>query len=150
MDGAFSSLRREPECRRVWTDYCVIADAVRHESQLHRDLTGSIMARIAQEPVVFAPPRRVGRPWRAVAAMAASLAGVAVVGWVSLTMQESREGPRLAEVPRFAKVEPSDPADRQRMQEYLVAHQSQAAGLPFMGAAHNIRSVAAKAGSGSR
>lgn len=144
IDATVKALHRQQSGRRTWSAYCLLNDVLRREPGLERDLTARIMGAIEVEPVVLAPHRQARRNlWRPVAALAASVAGVAVVGWMALTIQGTRDQAAPAVGPQMARLEQPKSVDRQNMQEYLVAHQSQAAGLQFMGAAHNVRSVAA-------
>lgn len=69
-----------------WHTYCVIGDSLRGEPVGAPDMTARVMARIAEEPVVLAPRNLKPRPQsHPLLALAASIAGVAVVGWVALT-----------------------------------------------------------------
>lgn len=77
-----------------WRIYSLVGDGLRGEPGDSRDITACVMARIATEPVVLAPgklvPRQRTHPFLA---LAASVAGVAVVGWLALTSKPAIEAP---------------------------------------------------------
>ena len=85
-----------------WRLYCLIGDSLRGDPVPRRDLTPAVMARLAQAPIVLAPRRlREGRPRpHPLLALAASMAGVAVVAWVALsgTPQPADGAAKLAAV----------------------------------------------------
>lgn len=131
----------------TWRDYQLIRDAVRQEGPLGIDLTARVMRDLETEPVVLAPRRRAGRERRqsTLLAVAASLAGVAVVGWLALVQQPATpELPQLARGPEQV-VRPVSVTTSQmpEYREYLLAHQTNAPGLHMMGGAQHIRTVAA-------
>lgn len=97
--------------RDTWSEYQLIGDVLRGEPVMSSDLSSKIMQQIAQEPVVLAPkPSRLKSAWQHSWAMAASVAAVAVVGWV--VVQEAQ---------------PTGQAMMSASQnDYLVAHQSAA------------------------
>jgi sigma-E factor negative regulatory protein RseA len=176
-----------------WRTYLLIGEAMRGETAPRLDLTEAVMARLAEEPVVLAPRNlRERRPrHHPLLALAASVAGVAVVGWVALTgapqpigsetklvtagtpsvmiasavppaptfrnesapggtsaippaptfRNESAPGgtPAIPPAPTLSNAVPTASAD---MQEYLLAHQAQAATVRLGEAARQIRTVA--------
>lgn len=139
------SLRRSDELRREWYDGQLIGAALRGERGLDLDVTARVMSALDAEPTVMAPAPRRAPVWqRPLLALAASVAGVAVVAWLALTPDDSglpagagglaaaKQGPVVAQ-------SQSTP----RLQEYLVAHQAHAPGGVIGGAARNIRTVAA-------
>ena len=76
---------REPELRENWQAYVLIGDQLRQERTLGRDLTAGVMAKIRAEPVVLAPRNlQLPRRHNPMLALAASAAGVVVVGWLAL------------------------------------------------------------------
>lgn len=156
---------RDEELRAAWLAYGVIGDELRGESVAAADMTAGVMAKIRAEPVVLAPNNL--RPSRShpVLALAASVAGVAVVAWLSLTGNPST-GPaesRLATVapaPTFARlpeqglaavgagragqtaqVAATAPAPRGDMSEYLLAHHIQASTFRLHDSTEHVRSV---------
>jgi sigma-E factor negative regulatory protein RseA len=92
---------RESELRESWRAYVLIGDQLRQECTGTRDLTACVMAKVRAEPVVLAPrklqPATRHHPGLA---LAASVAGVAVVGWLAMAgnSQLSPTDSRLATV----------------------------------------------------
>jgi negative regulator of sigma E activity len=94
---------RDDELRSAWLAYGLIGDELRGESTAGAGMTAAVMAKLRAEPVVLAPNRlRVSRS-HPVLALAASVAGVAVVAWLSLA-----GNPRLTPVEgQLATVSPA-------------------------------------------
>jgi sigma-E factor negative regulatory protein RseA len=138
----WSALKVDVQLRTSWGDYRLIGDALRGEGSLSSDITSRVMDRLSEEPVVLAPrPTRQTNSWqRSLLAMAASVAGIAVVGWLALSQQPpGREQTALARLERPAP--PAGAASTPSMQEYLLAHQANAPGLHLQGGAQHIRTV---------
>lgn len=143
----FEAMKRDTPLRQCWSEYQLIGDALRGEKSFDRDIAARVMAGVREEPVVLAPRAAARRrDWRSsVLALAATVAGVGVVGWIALAPQPDRMVPtaQLAMQPRAkAEIMPVKQASRS-MQEYLVAHQTQTASLQFRGGTQQIRTVAA-------
>lgn len=84
----FAQLRQDEGLRRKCCEYRLIGEAMRGESGLGRDITAQVMAAVRDEPVVLAPqPRRAVISQHPLLALAATVAGVAVVGWVAFGPQ---------------------------------------------------------------
>ncbi|HEX8987056.1 MAG TPA: sigma-E factor negative regulatory protein [Rhodocyclaceae bacterium] len=154
----WAALREDEELRRRWLDYQVIGDALKGEGRLDRELAGRVMQALEAEPTVLAPrPAPASRvAWRRQAmALAASLAGVAVVGWLALGSGHAPQPEIVAQqVPAATSQAAAVPVSetiaaspvRQAspdMQEYLIAHEAQSSLLEFRGGAEHIRTVAA-------
>ena len=84
------ALRHDEDLRHSFGAYALIGDALRNEPYLSMEVSGAVLRQLADEPVVMAP-----RNWGVVAkapgswnrpllAMAATMAGVAVVAWLGL------------------------------------------------------------------
>jgi len=140
-----------------WHLYGLIGDGLRGEAVDAHDLTASVMSRLGEEPVVLAPRNLMDRRrHHPLLALAASVAGVAVVGWVVLTGNPQASGVdgRLAGVQRDAlqnasAVPPAPPfakAPKEIVQtdlnEYLLAHHAQAATGRLGDSTRQIRTVA--------
>jgi len=140
----FNELKRSQNLRGCWREYHLIGDALKDETWLDGDITAAVMRALQDEPVVLAPALSgPGRMQRTLLALAATLAGVAVVGWVALAPQQAPAPTGALVAQREAVVaEPVRQASRE-MQNYLVAHQAQASSLQFRGGTENIRTVAA-------
>lgn len=155
-----SAAVREDELRAAWRMYALISDHLRQEGAIAPtpDFTSAVMAKLQEEPVVLAPgnvrPTARQHPlW----ALAASVAGVAVVGWLALS-GDFESAPRnrgiatappassfvpavvTAHAPRMATAA-SLPA-RADMSEYLLAHHIQAASFRLGDSTEHVRSVA--------
>ncbi len=148
MPALWSALKADGRLRTSWGEYQLIGDALRGEGGLSSDISSRVMDRLSDEPVVLSPrPTRQPNSWqRSVLAMAASVAGIAVVGWLALSQQ-----PPVPERASLARLErPAPPAGAVAMtaaapgmQEYLLAHQANAPGLHLQGGAQHIRTVSA-------
>ena len=69
-----------------WRLYGLIGDGLRGDCPEAPDLTAGVMSRLRDEPVVLAPRALGTRPhYHPLLALAASVAGVAIVGWLALT-----------------------------------------------------------------
>jgi sigma-E factor negative regulatory protein RseA len=158
--AVFAALRDDPELRHRWREYQLIGDALKGERSLNVELTSGVMAALEAEPTVLAPPRSSSRheAWRRnLMALAATLAGVAIVGWLALGSSQSPQPEIVAQnAPAQVAVAtarnedaaavPATQPVRQAsldMQEYLIAHEAQSSLLEFRGGAEHIRTVAA-------
>lgn len=153
--AVLEAVKHDAELRERWQHYQLIGDVLRGGGVLHRDITARVMAALEDEPVVLAPRRARYQEWSGtVLALAASVAGVALVSWVALGPgnEQGRTPPELAAAPAPVQVSAQAPAQAVAgdMQEYLVAHQAQAGSLRFRGGTENIRTVAAGGGAFAR
>ncbi len=171
---AEAAIRASLDDPERWRTYWLIGESLRGESAPVVDLTATVMARVAEEPVVLAPRNlREQRPRpHPLLALAASIAGVVVVGWVALgdvahpvgngtvkiaaapspvrnvVQQRSAEAVRkfgaggTASSPVAADAVPPASATSAQMQEYLLAHQAQAATVRLAEPVRQIRTVA--------
>lgn len=149
----------DAEMRQSWQAYALIGDQLRREFRGEPDLTPAVMARIREEPVVLAP-RSIPRPVRhhPLLALAASVAGVAVVGWLALADNLKTPGfagsvaavspaptfARVADVPQKAKVaaKPTEQTPlRGEINEYLLAHHTQTASFRLGDSADHARTI---------
>ncbi len=142
---AFRALRQRDDLRADWNDYHLVGAALRGERGLEIDVTARVMAALEQEPTVLAPRPRAGDWRRPALALAASAAGVAVVGWLALQPGDEALRRPAANIARLERPASSAvPAATPRLQEYLVAHQAYAPAGAAVGA-RNIRTVAVAA-----
>lgn len=136
--------------RADWQNFRLIGDAIRQEEQLNVDLCARVMAALDNEPTVLAPARAAEfsprSTWRGAMAMAATFAGVSVVGWMTFSQQAMSPLPIAAQVAltpsKSVTTEPVAAANG-RMQEYLVAHQTYSPGAQMQSGTRYIRTVAA-------
>jgi sigma-E factor negative regulatory protein RseA len=153
---------REDGLRNAWDSYVLIGDQLRHESMGMPDLTANVMAKIREEPVVLAPRSlQLTRHNHPLLALAASVAGVAVVGWLALV---GTSGPAPLEnkltavspAPTFARTSNSQQTQvepvavtaapvRSDMSEYLLAHHTQASTFRLGDNTEKIRTVSMSA-----
>lgn len=149
--GALAALRGDGALREAWSDYQTIGAALRREDGLGHDIAPRVMAALAAEPTVLSPRPRAGASWRRPAvALAASAAGVAVVGWVAFSSGNGVDQSRSA---TFAQGQQSSqvaaavrPAGQRDLQEYLLAHQVNSPSFRLKGGTQHIRMVSAAGG----
>lgn len=156
-------LRRDGELRKDWDAYCLIGDVLRGECHGRPDFVSRVMSSLEEEPVVLAPGASGGGTrrsvWQALLPVAASVMGVAAVGWVASALYSSEKAatPVMAVQQRVATTTIASAAvpvavpaavvatpvsmaeDAHR--EYVFAHQAMTAGGPMPGAVQYVRSV---------
>lgn len=133
------AMRKDRDLRGAMTRYVLIGDALRGCENLSGDITGSVMAQLASEPTVLAPPaKRPANLLRSAAALAASVTGVAVVAWLAFVPPAPESMPQLAKAAKPEVVVTSE-----RMQEYLMAHQAYSPSSSIHGGASYIRTISA-------
>jgi sigma-E factor negative regulatory protein RseA len=148
VDALCGRLQR-PDGKATWVCYHLIGDALRGSGSLAPGFAQRFAARFAAEPTVLAPNVRKSRPLPFVWAVAATVAAVAVVGWVALTTLDAPAiaiaKARAAGAVRSAQVRPQAvPAD------YLLAHQEYSPTAQIQGVGPNLRAVSAPAADASR
>jgi len=152
------AVERESELRDAWDNYVLIGDQLRREPIGVVNLTADVMAKIREEPVVLAPRNlRLTRRSHPLLALAASVAGIAVVGWLAWAgnMAPQASENRLAAVlpaPTFSRTSEIHSAPVQQlaetassaqsdMSEYLLAHHTQASTFRLGDNTQNIRTI---------
>lgn len=139
ITATLRALHDDPDLRREWCDGHLIGAALRGEEGLAIDVAARVMAALHAEPTVLAPRPRPAQWRRPALALAASAAGVAVVGWLALAPATKPAG---VDVARIARSAPQvAPQSTPRLQEYLVAHHAYAPGGAMVGGARNVRTV---------
>lgn len=136
---AWTELAR-PEGMAAWSCYHAIGDALRGTAGPAHPFDARFRERLAAEPTVLAPGRARNRPLPFVWAAAASVAAVALTGWVAFgTLDPSATAvakSREAAAVRAAQVRPQAvPAD------YLLAHQEYSPGTQTLGVGPNFRAA---------
>lgn len=164
---AVEAMRRDPALRLRWGNYCLIGDVIRGEPVGSIDFAERVMASVRAEPTVLAPaasPREeqgtTAAKLQSAFAVAASVMGVAAVGWVAMSMlggddtlpaTASLEAPvQVAEpfaVPAAA-LAASQWADPHR--KYVFVHQAMNGGGPIPGAVQYVRTVSVDLGDARR
>ena len=146
-DSAFEALHGDGDAREAWRNYHLIGDSMRETHMLSDSFAARVSERISQEPTVLAPrparSRAANQPVWALSA-AASLAAVALVGWLAFAPQDEAS---LAKAPsqgapakEMAQVAPPDTAD-----DYLLAHQGYSPRINLQGLAPYVRTVSSEA-----
>lgn len=138
---------KDEEARSCWRTYHLIGDVMRGEKAGTVDFVGRVSTALAAEPTVLAPkrPRPSGAARNRMFALsaAASVAGVALVGWLAFRGGIAEEpGPWRTGASGRAPTPMA--ADDREVRDYLHAHQeySPTAGMHGVGA--YVRTVAAQ------
>jgi sigma-E factor negative regulatory protein RseA len=124
-ERAIRSCCGNDELKLKWQAYHLIGEAMRGEGAPAGASTRRIMAALAGEPTVLAPRRRLtASAGRIAFAAAASLATVAVVGWIGLQERGGAPGPSMArqQAPAQGPVVASNVVPLQNVNEYVVVH----------------------------
>lgn len=147
-----SAIRSSLNESERWRLYGLIGDGLRGDCPDARDLTAGVMSRLREEPVVLAPralgPRQRHHP---LLALAASVAGVAVVGWLALTgnpqtpvaanLAANKSATVASAVtPGLTFVAP--PPVQTDISEYLLAHHAQSPAGHLNESTQQIRTIA--------
>jgi sigma-E factor negative regulatory protein RseA len=152
-ENALAALRRDPDAVTAWRTYHLISDAMRDTPLLAAGFTARFAERLAAEPTVLAPMRRA--PWPRVAwAAAASVAGVALVGWLAFAPQrptgtaqfaDSGAAPKASAVAANASSKVPVLAVTTMLpkaaNDYLLAHQGFSPRVYLQGMAPYVRTV---------
>jgi sigma-E factor negative regulatory protein RseA len=173
-----AALQREGEAFEAWRVYHLISDAMRSGGVLSPGFTQRVAQRLAGEPTVLAPGRLKSEPrpvaWFAMSA-AASLAAVALVGWIAFApglapapqplagtppaapVAATAAAPQSAQAPAIAAAQPEAGSKLPALVpppsaaiDYLLAHQSTAPGVALQGIAPYVRTVSEQSRAGAR
>lgn len=150
---AFDALSRDSEASEAWRTYHLISDAMRDSPMLSEGFAAQVAERLASQPTVVAPGRIASlqrRSWWALSA-AASVAAVALVGWMALGPQQ----PGSLQAP-MAQTEPAHGVAQAQLasakppvmvpppaaaNDYLLAHQGFSPRVWLQGMAPYVRTV---------
>ena len=138
---AIDSLRHEGEALETWRVYHLVSDGLRQTRILSAGFTARVSQRLAGEPTVLAPGRLPGRTaaQRFAYAAAASIAAVALVGWLQFGQQAEAPQPvAQIEVPITPVTVPLTNAAN----DYLFAHQGFSPRVSLQGMVPYVRTVA--------
>jgi sigma-E factor negative regulatory protein RseA len=148
-DAALRALRGDAEAVAAWRTYHVISDAMRDTPLLSAGFAARLSARLAAEATILAPARRQPR-LRAALAAAASLAAVALVGWLAFAPQP-QPGNQVAAAPKApaaatvashtAPVLAVTTTLPKAANDYLLAHQGFSPRVYLQGMAPYVRTV---------
>lgn len=155
MDGELSRreckvqierLRSDPELSRSWETYHLIGDVLRGESSSSPGFASRLRHELGREPVVLAPHLRfTHRVVRYTLPLAAGIAGVTLVAWLSLSFQQEpgagQQGAMVAQLkPVVSSSVKALPINR-GMDDYLMAHQEFSPTAAMQGVASYVRTV---------
>ena len=147
---AITQLKKTDELRGEWATYHLIGDALR-QSVAMSDIAQRVSVQLAAEPTVLAPRLRLPQKAKVFAlSAAASLAAVAVVGWISFqTIDQSQQNLAASNKTSVNVIaaNTSVPAPA-RMNDYLLAHQEFSPSTAMQGVAPYVRTVADAQGQG--
>ena len=143
----FGRLKQDGELADGWQTFHLIGDAMRGDRALSPEFKRRMAERLDAEPTVLAPQRSMA-PKRAVTyalSAAASVAAVALVGWVAFVSNPIATQQELAKAPVAPVAAPptqlaSVPSDG-KMNDYLIAHQEFSPSTSIQGVAPYIRTV---------
>jgi sigma-E factor negative regulatory protein RseA len=139
-DEALELLRGDGEAADTWRVYHLMSDAMHGQRRLlSAGFVERCAARLATEPAVLAPGALPGRTpmQRYALAAAASLAAIALVGWLALAPQPQTQPPvAQAQAPALTVSLPEAAND------YLLAHQGFSPRMSLLGFAPYVRTVA--------
>jgi len=161
--GAIQALSGEgkagdSEVRDTWRMYHLISDAMRDTPLLSAGFAARVSVKLAAEPTVLAPNRIKPEPrkWFAMpAAAAASVAGVALVGWLAFAPQQpgTPSPAAVAQAPALAPVARMKPALiplPSATPDYLLAHQGFSPRVSLQGMTPYARTVSDQVNEGRR
>jgi len=156
------ALEREGEALDAWRSYHLISDAMRDTRLLSAGFAARVAEKLAAEPTVLAPKRRAaglraesGKWFALPAAAAASLAGVALVGWLAFApQQQGAPAPApLAQAPAISPANGTKPVIvplPSATPDYLLAHQGFSPRLSLQGMAPYARTVSDQVNEGGK
>jgi sigma-E factor negative regulatory protein RseA len=147
-EETFRSLAGGGEALETWCTYHLISDAMRDSRLLSKGFAARVAERLSAEPTVLARAGRAERAtWLALSA-AASVAAVALVGWLAFgPLPGGDAGPapvaRIEQAPARAPVamQPAIVPLPSAAHDYLLAHQGYSPRVSLQGMASYVRSV---------
>jgi len=144
FDAACGELKAK-DGMATWVCYHVIGETLREgSSEIAPGLSQKLLNRLAAEPPIVAPRRRVHRPPMSYAwAAAATLAAVALTGWVALSVIEptGAGAMAIAKAREAAQVRAAQFRPSAVPQDYLLAHQEYSPTTPLQGLGPTLRTI---------
>jgi sigma-E factor negative regulatory protein RseA len=140
------ALGSDRDAVRTWRTYQLISDAMRESRLLSVDFASRLAARLAAEPTVLVPRalQAESRKWFALSA-AASMAAVALVGWMALGPQPQTQTPSAPGPVAQPEPQPNIVPLPSTANDYLLAHQAFSPRIYLQGMAPYARTVAEQA-----
>jgi sigma-E factor negative regulatory protein RseA len=140
------ALAGDSEARDSWRTYHLISDTLGKSRMLSPGFTERVAAALAGEPTVLAPGRRRPAEPRRWVAMAASVAAVALVGWLGFAPQQTAVAPVAQQAPKvLAESKPQLVPLPSGTSDYLLAHQGFSPRVALQGMAPYVRTVSDQA-----
>ena len=143
--GQIARLKEDARLRATWDTYHVIGDSLRGEQLgLSRDFTANFSARLADEPTVLAPRSRgllQSGVRRFALPVAASVGGVALVGWLAVFNNPFAPQAEKLAVKSPATMEAKTQVANGEVNDYLLAHQQFSSSTTLQGVASYVRTV---------
>jgi sigma-E factor negative regulatory protein RseA len=144
----YARLKQDGGLANGWDTYHVIGDALRGDTALSVEFSRRMADRLSSEPTILAPRRgAVRQVARYALSAAASVAAVALVGWVAfvgapleVAQAPTSPAPAATQVAGPGVQLASVPSDG-KMNEYLIAHQEFSPSTSIQGVAPYIRTV---------
>ena len=157
---AFDALAGDAQAQDAWRTYHLIGDALRGTPPLARSVASRVAWRLQEEATVLAPGRlrlssqpRFSLP----AALAASFAALALVGWLAFAPQQPQPAAQVAQAQKAAQPElkpaPGKPQSiplPSATPDYLLAHQGFSPRLSLQGMSAYARTVSDEAAGGRK
>jgi sigma-E factor negative regulatory protein RseA len=146
----WTRLKQDEALLQHWHTFHLIGDAMRGERVLSDRFGAQFAARLGGEPTVLAPQRSAIQRFVPYAlSAAASLAAVALVGWVGIVDNPLAPPAEVAKAPPAAAVATAPAVQAQiasvpnegRVSDFLIAHQEFSPSTAIQGLAPYIRSV---------
>ena len=137
------ALGGDREAVETWRIYQLISDAMRQSQVLSEGFTARLARRLAAEPAILAPRALAPQPrrWYALSA-AASLAAVALVGWLAFAPQPPVAPPASVAQAQPVEGKPAIVPLPTAANDYLLAHQGFSPRVSLQGMAPYVRTVA--------
>jgi sigma-E factor negative regulatory protein RseA len=145
-------LTQDNDLAQRWQTYHLVRDVLRGEAGTTSHLAERVRARLEAEPTVLAPRSRLSTGFARVALpIAATVAGVAVVGWLAFNnpemsgtssiaqQQQLPAEASLASAPAVAVPTSANALPIGEDNEYLLAHQEYSLATAIQGAASYVR-----------
>jgi sigma-E factor negative regulatory protein RseA len=150
-------LGRDGDALHAWRAYHLIRDAMHDSRMLSEGFTARVAARLSAEPALLAPARLQAEPrkWLVLSA-AASVAAVALVGWLAFAPQRDAGSlqAQVAQTPAAVTPALRSVADQKPpaivplpsgTNDYLLAHQGFSPRASLQGMAPYVRTVSDQA-----
>ena len=144
FDAACGELKQQ-EGMATWMVYHVIGETLREGSPgVAPGFAHKFTERLAAEPVVLAPRRRVDHPVQFAWAVAASVAAVVLTGWVAVSVIQPVAGATaIAKAREATQVRAAQFRAPAVPQDYLIAHQEYSPTTELSGLGPTLRTISA-------